>query len=111
MIVIVIAMIAIILLMGQGYDDIFRTGADTELPAPKADATGDVILRVASLVRSEGAFVDMFRNPGDGPDLSMMGVTTELEVNLLTLGLIQMIRLVVEQDAVFRAVGLLHQHT
>ena len=53
----------------------------------------------------------MFRNPRDGPDLSVMGVTTELEVYLLVLCLVQVVRLVVEQDTVFRAVSLFHQHT
>lgn len=95
---------------GQGHDHILGTGADTELTAPDAETTGDVIVGAAPLVRTEGTLVDMFRDPRDGPDLSVMGVATELEVYLLALCLIQMVRLVVEQDTVFRAVCLFHQH-
>jgi hypothetical protein len=57
---------------------------------------------------TEGTFVDMFRNPRNGPYLPVMGVTAELEVDMLLLSLFQMVRLMDKQDAVLRAVGLLH---
>ena len=35
---------------GNGGDDVFGLGADAELAAPDAEAGGDVVLGVASLV-------------------------------------------------------------
>lgn len=101
----------IVLSVCQRDDDILRASTDAELTAPEANTAGNIIVGATSLVRAESALIDMFRDPRNGPNLSVMGMTTELEVNLLTLSLIQMIRLMIEQDAVFRMVGLLHQNT
>jgi hypothetical protein len=50
---------------------------------------------VASFVCTKGTLVDGISNPGEGPYLSVMGVTTELEVHMMALCLFQMIGLVV----------------
>jgi hypothetical protein len=52
-------------------------------------------VRVASLMTSKGTLIDAFRNPRDWPYLTMMGVTTELEIDMLSLGLFQMVGLMV----------------
>ena len=44
---------------------------------------------------SKGTFVDAFRNPRDGPYLTMMGVAAELEINMLSLGLFEVVGLMV----------------
>ena len=82
----------------DGEDDVFRTGADAELAAPDAEARGYVVVRPAAAVAAEGALVDVFRNPRNGPNLSVVGVTAELEVDALLLGLLQVVGLVVEED-------------
>jgi hypothetical protein len=51
---------------------------------------------MSSLVQSESTFVDAFRNPGDGPYLSVMGVSAELEVDVLLFSLFQMEGLMVQ---------------
>ena len=45
---------------------------------------------------AKGTLVNAFRNPRDGPHLSVMGMSAELEVNMVLLGLFQMIGLVVQ---------------
>jgi hypothetical protein len=60
---------------------------------------------------AKGTLVDGIRYPGDGPYLPMMGMAAELEVYMLTLSLIQMEGLMVEQNAIFTPVCLLHYHT
>ena len=45
---------------------------------------------------SKGTLVDALRNPRDGPHLSVMGVTAELEINMLLLGLFQVVGLMVQ---------------
>ena len=44
----------------------------------------------------------MIGNPGDGPELSAMGVSAELEVDASGLGAVEMVGLVVEDDGIFR---------
>ncbi len=95
----------------DGHDDVFRACADAELAAPDAHAAADVIGGVAPFVIAEGALVDALGDPRDGPYLSVMGVSAELEVDVLSLSLFQMVGLMVQEDAVFAEVGLLHDDT
>ena len=50
---------------------------------------------IATLVGTEGTLVDAFGNPGGGPHLTVVRMTAELEVDALTLGLLQVVGLVV----------------
>ena len=83
------------------YNNIFCAGTNAVLTAPDAQSAADVVVGGAPLVRTESTFVDVFGNPRDGPHLTMMGVAAELEVDLMTLGLIKMIGLMIERSADF----------
>ena len=76
--------------------DVFALGADAELAAPDAQAGGYVELGVATPMATPRAFVDAIGDPRDGPYLSTMGVTTELEVNASSLSTIEVVGLMVE---------------
>ena len=60
---------------------------------------------------TKGTLVDVIRNPRNGPDLSVMCMSAKLEVDVLAFSLLQMVRLVVKQDAELLAVSPLHQHS
>lgn len=81
---------------GNGGDDVFGLGADTELAAPDAQAGGYVELGVATLMAAPRTFIDIIGDPGDGPNLSTMGVTTKLEVDASSLSTIEVVGLMVE---------------
>ena len=50
------------------------------------------------MVAAPRTLIDMVGNPGDGPYLSAMGVTAELEVSTSLLGTVEVVGLVVEKD-------------
>ena len=60
---------------------------------------------------TKGTLVDVIRNPRNGPNLSVMCMSAKLEVDVLAFSLLQMVRLVVKQDAELLAVSPLHQHS
>ena len=62
---------------------------------------------VATLVTAPRALVDGIGNPGDGPNLSTMGVATELEVNTCFLRFLQVMRLMVQHNGEHRIVNRL----
>ena len=80
--------------------DVFALSANPELAAPDTDARGYVVLGIATLMATPRAFVDAIGDPRDGPYLSTMGVTTELEVDASCLGTLQGIRLMIEDNRI-----------
>lgn len=83
--------------------------SNSEFSAPYPHPAGDVIMCLATLVLSPCLFVDGFCNPADGPDLSVMRVSAELEVDIGVFGLLQVIGLVVKQYAEFLRVNVFGQ--
>ncbi len=81
-------------------DDVFRLGADAELPAPEADAGGDIVAGRAPLVAAPRAFIDAVGNPGDRPYLSAVRMSAELEVDASLLSTVEIIGLMVEDDGI-----------
>ena len=51
---------------------------------------------VATLMAAPRTFIDIIGDPGDGPNLSTMGVTTKLEVDASSLSTIEVVGLMVE---------------
>ena len=82
----------------QSCNDIFGLGANAELAAPDAEAGGDVVAGLTTLVATPRAFVDTVGNPGDGPNLSPMGVPAQLEVDTSLLSILQVVGLVVKDN-------------
>ena len=80
------------------YDQIFGAGAEADFGAPEAQAGGDVVLGLAAGVAAPGFFVEGVGDPGRGPDLAVVGVAAELEVDAGLFGFFKMVRLVVEQN-------------
>ena len=80
------------------YDQIFGAGAEADFGAPEAKAGGDVVLGLAAGVAAPGFFVEGVGDPGRGPDLAVVGVAAELEVDAGLFGFFKMVRLVVEQN-------------
>ena len=88
--------------------DVFALSANAELTTPEADARGDIVLCVATPVRSPRTLILIIGDPRDGPYLSTMGVTTELEVDASCLGTLQGIRLMIEDNRIKLAEGNHH---
>ena len=86
-------------------DEVFRTGADTNLRTPDAESRADVIAGVAALMMPPRLLVESICDPRDRPNLTTMGVTAELEVDGGLLGFLQLIGLVVEKQAETVRVG------
>lgn len=82
----------------QRQHDVLRLGANAELATPDANAAGDVEASVALCERTISALVDGILNPGDGPHLSVVRVTTKLEVDASSRRAFQVVRLVVEEN-------------
>lgn len=95
--------------VAKGSDDILRSGADAELASPYTDATADVIVGITPLMTTESTLIDMICNPRNRPYLSVVGVSAKLKINMLLFGLLQVVGLVVKQDAILLAIDLLHQ--
>ena len=96
--------------MLQRQHHIFRTSADAELSAPNAHARTDVVLGIALAERTEGILVDGIGYPGDRPNLPVVGMTAELEVDAVLLSLFQVVRLVVEEDSELLVFLLVRKH-
>ena len=80
--------------------DVLRLGADTELCPPDADAAGNVKSGVALRERTIGALVDGILNPRDGPHLTVMRMTAELEINTYFRRPLKVIGLMVKEELV-----------
>ena len=86
-------------------DEVFRAGADAYLGTPNAESGADVIAGVAALMMPPRLLVESICDPRDRPNLTTMGVTAELEVDGGLLGFLQLIGLVVEEQAETVRVG------
>ena len=83
---------------GNFQDNILRPGTDAEFAAPDTEAGGNVIPRRTPLMGAIGLLVHHIRDPVAGPDLPVMRVPAELEVDAASFGFFQMIGLMVQQD-------------
>ena len=68
-------------------------------------------MRLATLVAAPRAFIEPVSDPRDGPYLTAVGVSAQLEVDAGTLCLFQVVWLVVENDGELlkERSGFLHQ--
>jgi hypothetical protein len=82
----------------QSQDNVLRPGTDAELSSPDAQAGADVIPGISTLVRSESFLVHRIGHPIAGPDLTMMGMTAELEIYSGLFSLFQMVGLMVQEN-------------
>ena len=72
--------------------------ADAEFSAPDANSTCHVKLGSSSLAESVSILVHSVFYPADGPHLSVVGVSAELEVHACLFGEFQIVGLVVEEN-------------
>jgi len=79
-------------------DKILRPGADADLRAPDPKAGTYVIAGMAAPMVPPCLFVHGVRGPGNGPDLAVVGMAAELEINPCCFSLFQMVWLMIQQD-------------
>ena len=80
-------------------DEVFGAGADADFRPPDAQARTYIILCVATPMISPGFLVQGIRQPTQRPHLSSMRMPAELKVDSGRFSLLQMIRLMIQQDA------------
>ena len=86
-------------------DEVFRAGADAYLGTPNAESGADVIAGVAALMMPPRLLVESICDPRDRPNLTTMGVAAELEVDGGLFGFLELVGLVVEEQAETVRVG------
>lgn len=95
--------------LSQHRNQIFRTCADAEFPAPDAHTAAHIKVCIALTHRPIRILVKRILYPVYGPYLSVMGMSAELEIHSGTRASVKMIRLVVEQYCVFCLRRLSHK--
>lgn len=96
------------MLLLNRYDTIFGLRADAEFSTPNAYATRHIVVGFSPRMRTISLFIEGAFNPVDGPHLAIVGVSAELKIDVLSLGCLQMVGLMVEQNGVWRAIDGLH---
>ena len=84
---------------GDMEHEILRTGTDADFRAPDAEPGRDVVAGLPALMAAPGFFKEGIRDPGGGPDLALVRVAAELEIDSGGFRFFQMIRLVIKQDS------------
>lgn len=98
-------------LIANNSNHILRTGSDAELTTPDTHTRTDIETSVVQLVLTKSTLVDGLRDPGDGPHLAVMGMTTKLEIDTGRCCTVQMVGLVVKNNREFgsRKLDVVHQ--
>ena len=72
----------------KGEHHIFRRRANSEFATPDAYAGTNIVASVASAMLAMVLFIDGVGDEADGPHLSLVGVTAELEIHTFAFGLL-----------------------
>ena len=86
---------------------VLGAGTNADLGSPDAQARTHIVAGASTLVMAPGLLIHGVGEPVAGPDLSTVCVAAELEVNARSLGLFQVVGLVVQEDG--KTIGPIHK--